>query len=234
MSAPLSHRRAGARTALVFLAVSMALTPLSACAAAPSPASPESPASSASASPSDAGTEPSTAETSGAEDDGGTAMGDDPQILADCPQLLDVSTAQTYFSSSAQFIDELSTADALGFLPGPVAQNALNQSTQVRACLWGIPQSDGGFAVIVAELPAAEKATLVTALGSSAFTETSISGTPSWVWMRETEVDLQTTAYMFIDPFWITVSGSGSSDAQPWIAEAVADKMRALYPSLGG
>jgi hypothetical protein len=150
-----------------------------------------------------------------------------------CTDLLDLAVAQAQFGADAQFIAELGPAEFTGIMAGPVAENALTEATQKIGCIWGIPQSDGAFTVVVAALPQASRDTLTTALGSSVFTGTLIGTAPAYTWERDDALGMFTTVYAFASPLWVTVNGAGTTSSQTEITGDVLSHLRTLYPSLG-
>jgi hypothetical protein len=156
----------------------------------------------------------------------------DLEALA-CTDLLDLAIAQSNFGADAQFIADLGPGEFTGIMAGPVAETALTEATQRIGCIWGIPQSDGAFTVVVAALPQASRDTLTTALGSSTFTGSLIGTSPAYTWERDDALGTVTTVYAFASPLWVTVTGSGTTGSQTEITTDVLDHLRALYPSLG-
>ncbi|WP_292707193.1 hypothetical protein [Microbacterium sp. 67-17] len=150
-----------------------------------------------------------------------------------CTDLLDLAVAQAQFGADAQFIAELGPGEFAGIMAGPIAENALSEATQQIGCIWGIPQSDGAFTVVVAALPQASRDTLTTALGSSVFTGTLIGTAPAYTWERDDALGMFTTVYAFASPLWVTVTGSGTTSSQTEITGDVLNHLRTIYPSLG-
>lgn len=211
--------------AVTLLAVAMAGGALVGCT--PTPGSTESP----SASPSTSG----EASASPSADSGGDATSAPVafSIPLECADWLDLSVVQANFAADSQLIEAMPPEDLAGLLPGPVAEAALAEATQKRGCLWGVPQSDGGFIVIMAELPAASRTTLTDALDTSAFVATTIGSSPAYVLEDENEIGTVTTVYAFADPAWVAITGSGTTASQTPIMADILDHLRALYPSLG-
>lgn len=150
-----------------------------------------------------------------------------------CTDLLDLAVAQAQFGADAQFIAELGPTEFAGIMAGPVAETALTEATQKIGCIWGIPQSDGAFTVVVAALPQASRDTLTTALGTSVFTGTLIGTAPAYTWERDDALGMFTTVYAFASPLWVTVNGAGTTSSQTEITGDVLSHLRTLYPSLG-
>lgn len=150
-----------------------------------------------------------------------------------CTDLLDLAVAQAQFGADAQFIAQLGPGEFTGIMAGPVAETALTEAMQTIGCIWGIPQSDGAFTVVVAALPQASRDTFTTALGSSVFTGTLIGTAPAYTWERDDALGLFTTVYAFASPLWVTVSGAGTTSSQTEITGDVLEHLRAIYPGLG-
>ncbi|GAA1701902.1 hypothetical protein GCM10009808_19840 [Microbacterium sediminicola] len=156
----------------------------------------------------------------------------DAIVLPACEDMLDLAVVQTNFGANAQFLDVVADGDLTSLLPGPAAQTALDAAVSREGCLWGIPNSDGAFFVIVADIPLSARDTLVSALGSSDFSETVIGSAPAFVWERDDEMGTLTTVYVFADPIWVTVTGAGTTASQTAIAEDVVMDMRDLFPAI--
>lgn len=150
-----------------------------------------------------------------------------------CADQLDLSVVQANFSANAEFIGELLPEELGGVMAGPVAETALSEATQKHGCVWGVPQSDGGFTVVVAELPSASRDTLTAELAASSFTGSLIGTSPAYTWEREDAIGTITTVYAFASPVWVTVTGAGTAGSQTPIAADVLDHLRAFYPALG-
>ena len=150
-----------------------------------------------------------------------------------CTDLLDVAVARAQFGPDAQFIAQLDPGELTGIMAGPGAETALTEATQTIGCIWGIPQSDGAFTVVVAALPQASRDTLTTALGSSVFTGSLLGTSPAYTWERDDALGVFTTVYAFASPLWVTVTGAGTTSSQTEITGDVLDHLRALYPGLG-
>ena len=67
-----------------------------------------------------------------------------------------------------------------GSVPGPVAAEAALASPQVRSCLWGPPNSDGGFIIWMAEMPQATWDTFAEQLAGGGWTATDVDGAPAF------------------------------------------------------
>lgn len=67
-----------------------------------------------------------------------------------------------------------------GALPGPVAAEAALAAPQVRSCLWGPPNSDGGFVIWIAEMPQAQWDVFAGQLAGGGWTATDVEGAPAF------------------------------------------------------
>lgn len=150
-----------------------------------------------------------------------------------CTDLLDLAVVQAQFAADAEFIAQLGPGEFTGIMAGPVAETALTEAPQTIGCVWGVPQSDGAFTVVVAALSQSSRDALTTALGSSVFTGSLIGTAPAYTWEREDALGLLTTVYAFASPLWVTVTGAGTTGSQTEITADVLDHLRAIYPSLG-
>src|SRR5690606_26462147 len=98
---------------------------------------------------------PTTAETPVATPSSDTTAPAEPSdppssalVIPDCDDLLTLPTARSVLGDDTQAIPP--TASAMDVIPGPVAVGAVRTAAQSSICLWGIPNSDGGFHVVVA------------------------------------------------------------------------------------
>lgn len=89
-----------------------------------------------------------------------------PTAAPACDQILPIVWLQDHIDDRLTDGVEFDTfsADAL---PGPVAKKAFESATVLRACGWGIPNSDGGFSAVLLTITPDAEAELIAAMASS-------------------------------------------------------------------
>lgn len=203
---------------------------LSACVPEPGPsASPSaepttvtpSPAATPSATPSatptsDPGATPTPTPTAGAE----------TLVLPACVDLIPLHIVRAHFDERAAPMEV--DVDPAEFMAGPAATAAARAAVQADVCTWAIPASDGGFAVIAAELTTTARDDLIAALREAGtFREGSVGGGVSFYREIDTELGLTAVTYVFEDRAWVTVTGSVIGDASNQLAAAALEGVRA-------
>ncbi|RLK52337.1 hypothetical protein C7474_0271 [Microbacterium telephonicum] len=123
-----------------------------------------------------------------------------------CDQIMDAAATAELFDSAIVPITGIDGLDPQG-LPGPVAQAALASASNRVSCMWGIPNSDGGFHGVVAELDPTTRAGLVAALDASDYERSTVAGAPTW----GTDVDDvmgYSVSYTIDGDAWVIVLGT--------------------------
>lgn len=199
---------------------------LGACSATPTPAA-SSPSPTVSASPTaTASAEPSATPlpTPSTEAPAG------PLALPACEALLPLAVAQEQLGGNTIALDPWATAAEV--MPGPAAVEAASSAVQSELCAWGIPNSDGGFHVVTAELTAASADGLKAALRSAGtFAEIPVEGGTAFSRDLDSEIGAFAVAYVFYGPAWVTAVGSLTSEGARSIALTALDAVRTANPS---
>ena len=106
---------------------------------------------------------------------------------------------------------------------GPVAQATFETATTSTSCGYGIPDSDGGFVVTVAVIPAVSRGALVTALSSSSeYAHSSADGVEMFT-IEVSDGIGSVLAYVFDGPVWATAHGTMlSADSAIAVARTAA------------
>lgn len=145
--------------------------------------------------------------------------------IPDCDDLLPLPVVQGQFPNAVPIETGADPADAMA---GPAATAAVRAAAQAEICTWGIPASDGGFNVIVAELAERARDDLIGALrGAGTFTEGSVGGGVSFSREIDTELGITTVTYVFDDRVWVTVNGTLHLDSSRQLAAAALESVRA-------
>lgn len=156
---------------------------------------------------------------------------DVPLVLPDCVDLVPLTVAQDALGPDTVAL--AAGASAPDLMSDAAAAEAARDASSTRVCTWGIPQSDGGFNVVVTELsPASRDALLASISASGAYVESTVGGAPSFSAETPTELGIASVVYVFADTGWVTVSGSLEESGALAVAEAALDGLRAANPAL--
>lgn len=130
-----------------------------------------------------------------------------PLTLPSCPDLLPMSVVQTQFGPNAVALDVWSTASEV--MAGPAAADAVSAAVSSEICAWGIPNSDGGFHVVAAELTPAAATSLISSLRTAGtFTEQATGARISFTRDLENEIGSYAVTYIFDQTAWVTAVGA--------------------------
>jgi len=155
----------------------------------------------------------------------------EPFAISDCETMLPLILAQQVFSVNTEFLGESPVADFGGRFAVPELQAALVGAPQARLCRWGVPNSDGSFSLVVAELAASEQAAVIGALTTAGFAS-STSGTETMLRLeQEGEVSLEAQTHIFAGDVWVLVDGT-SGELTDTVSGFALDVLRAANPTL--
>lgn len=130
-----------------------------------------------------------------------------PLTLPSCPDLLPMSVVQTRFGPNAVALDVWSTASEV--MAGPAAADAVSAAVSSEICAWGIPNSDGGFHVVAAELTPTAATSLIASLRTAGtFTEQATGARISFTRDLENEIGSYAVTYIFDRTAWVTAVGA--------------------------
>lgn len=186
---------------------------LAGCAAPPPPASPRP-----SATPSESASPSATPEPA-------------PLGIPECDTLLPLALAQDLFSENTEAFGEIATIqfDVFGV---PEAADALAAAAQSRFCGWGVPNSDGAFTLLVAEITAADRSTLEAALPAAGFSAVTMGTVTGYDAERDGEVSTLATTLLFTGDVMIVCNGT-SLDLTGSVTGSALDALRTANPTLG-
>lgn len=154
----------------------------------------------------------------------------EPLTIPDCTTLLTEVKAQSIFDPATVFLEEVvPTAYTPWFESAPV-QAAISGVTNASACWFGIPESDGSFFFMVAEIDATTRTQIEAGLDAEGFSSVAM-GT---VTARELGVpdNYQAETHLFTGDVWI-ISDGPTLEITGGVAGAVLDSMRTANPTLG-
>lgn len=155
-----------------------------------------------------------------------------PLAIPECETMLPLGTAQDLFSENTAFLGEQPAGEFVGRLTVPSIPVVLSTASPARACLWGIPQSDGLFQLVVAGITDAERATLQGELTSAGYAETTMGTVTAFELEGENEIGSVGTTHLFTGGVWIVCDGS-SLHLSGAVVGAALDALRAANPALG-
>lgn len=149
--------------------------------------------------------------------------------LPECEGLLSIAEVRAFYGPYAESI--MSGVTAAEVMQGPVATATVAEASQTRVCTWGIPNSDGGFNVVAAEIPQVAATNLIAALrGAGTFTETTASGVTMFTRELDSGIGAFAVTYAFIGTAWVTVAGTISTEGTLYLADKLMASVRAANP----
>ena len=155
----------------------------------------------------------------------------EPFAISDCETMLPLILAQQLFSANTEFFGEFPIGEFGGGFDVPEIQTALTIAPQSKLCRWAVPNSDGSFSLVVAELPVGEQTAVIDALMAAGFA-TSTNGTETILRLeREGIVSLEAQTHIFTGDVWVLVDGT-SGELTDTVSGFALDVLRAANPTL--
>lgn len=155
-----------------------------------------------------------------------------PLTIPDCETLLPIAVAKAAFADSTEFLGEYPTNEYYPWYQLPAVNTAIAGVTNGRACWWGVPQSDGSFSMLVAEIDATTRATIEAALTAEGFSSVVMGTVTAREAEREGMVSLEAETHLFTGDVWI-VSDNGTLSVTGSATGAALDALRTANPTLG-
>ena len=155
-----------------------------------------------------------------------------PLAIPACETLLPLATAQDLFSANTAFLGEQPASEFVGRMTVPSIPVVLGTARPAKGCLWGIPQSDGLFELVVADVTDAQRATLQAELTAAGYGETEMGTVTAFELAGENEIGSTGTTHLFTGDVWIVCDGTSLSLSGAVTGSAL-DALRAANPSLG-
>lgn len=155
-----------------------------------------------------------------------------PLSIPGCETLLPLALAQDLFSDSTEFFGEFPAVQYGGIFEGPEAADALAGASQSRLCRWGVPNSDGAFSLVVAEIAPEDRAALEAALPAAGFSAVTMGTVTGFDAESEGMVSSLAATHLFTGHVWIVCDGTtlGLTGA---VAGSALDALRTANPTLG-
>ncbi|MCT9819308.1 hypothetical protein N3K63_03300 [Microbacterium sp. W1N] len=147
-----------------------------------------------------------------------------------CDQIMDADATAQLFDPNIEPIPGVGGLEPSA-LPGPAAQTALASATVSVSCMWGIPNSDGGFHGVIAQLDPTVRDELIAALEASSYERGTVSGAPSYGADFDDEILGYSVHYTFEGDAWVIVMGTlfHQEDSVP-VAERALAALHAVNP----
>jgi hypothetical protein len=154
-----------------------------------------------------------------------------PLGIPGCDALLPLVLAQDLFSENTEAFGELATIqfDVFGV---PEAADVLAAAAQSRFCGWGVPNSDGAFTLLVAEITPADRSLVEAALPAAGFSAVTMGTVTGYDAERDGEVSTLATTLLFTGDVMIVCNGT-SLDLTGAVTGSALDALRTANPTLG-
>ena len=155
----------------------------------------------------------------------------EPLVIPDCETLLPLESAKAAFSPYTEFSGELSVSEFQHPLAVSSEATVLATANPARACRWGIPKSDGIFALAVAAITADDAAALQGELAEAGFVPTA-SGTSTSFELEAPELGPggAGVVHLFAGRIWI-ISDSTALQSANEVADSALEALRAANPT---
>jgi hypothetical protein len=156
----------------------------------------------------------------------------EPLAFPGCETMLPLATAQSLFSASTEFLGEFPAADFEGRFDLPAVYDVLDTASPATSCRWGVPNSDGVFFLVVAEVTPGERTALNGALSAAGYSSTTTGTVTALEKEEEGMVSSLAFTHLFTGDVWIFCDGTtlGLTGA---VTGSALDAIRTANPALG-
>ena len=180
-------------------------------------------------------TDPAPAETVSAtpepeDDDADPVVA--PLTIPDCETLLPIALARSAFADSTEFLAETVATEYYPWFQSAGTNATIAALTVARSCWWGIPNSDGAFSLLVAEVSPAAQATIEADLVSQGFSSTLMGTLTVYENGRDGEVGYEAETHLFTGNVWI-LADDGSLEVSGIVVGSALDALRTANPTMG-
>ena len=152
--------------------------------------------------------------------------------IPDCEALLPITLARSTFADSTEFLGETTATEYYPWYQLPAVTTAIGGVTVARACWWGVPNSDGAFSLLVAEIDPTVRASIEGALDAEGFSSVSMGTVTARENERDGEYSYEAETHLFTGTVWI-LADNGSLDVSGAVAGSALDAMRTANPTMG-
>lgn len=156
----------------------------------------------------------------------------EPLSLPTCDALLPIALAKSTFGEPTAFLGENVPTEYYPWYQLPPVLTAIGGVTVARSCWWGIPDSDGSFSLLVAEIDPATRTSVEAALTAEGFTSVVMGTVTAREAGRDGDLGYEAETHLFAGNVWI-LSDDGSLSVSGTVAGSALDALRAANPSLG-
>jgi len=156
----------------------------------------------------------------------------EPLTIPDCEALLPIALAKSSFAESTVFLGEEEPTEYYPWWQVPAVNSAIAGVTVARSCWWGIPNSDGSFNLLVAEIDAATRASLEDALTTEGFSPLFLGSVSGREAGRNSDGGYEAETHLFTGNVWI-LSDNHSMEGTAAVSDSALEAMRAANPTLG-
>jgi hypothetical protein len=150
--------------------------------------------------------------------------------IATCDELLSLTEAKSLLGPTTVFLEENPANEYSPWFDVPAVTTAISGLTEGRSCWWGIPNSDGSFTALVAEIDPATRASIEAALDSEGYSSV-VMGTVTAHELAPDE-EYRAETHLFTGDLWILSNGA-VLDFTGTVAGSALDAMRTANPTLG-
>ena len=152
--------------------------------------------------------------------------------IPDCETLVPLALAKSTFADSTEFLGELVPTEYYPWWQVPAVNAAISGVTVARSCWWGIPNSDGAFSLLVAEIDPATRASLEAALDGEGFSPLFLGTVGGREAGRDGDNGYEAETHLFAGDLWI-LSDNHSMEGTAAISDSALEALRAANPTLG-
>lgn len=152
--------------------------------------------------------------------------------IPDCETLVPLALAKSSFAESTEFLGEGVPTEYYPWWQVPTVNSAISGVTLARSCWWGIPNSDGGFNLLVAEIDPATRTSLEDTLITEGFYPLFLGTVSGREAGRDGDNGYEAETHLFTGDVWI-LTDNHSVEGAAAIADSALDAMRTANPTLG-
>jgi len=152
----------------------------------------------------------------------------DPLIIPGCERLLPLASAKSLFSDATEAFGE---EDSAPFRDHeiPEVEVVASNAAVAKYCIWGVPNSDGGFSLTVGSITDTDAANLSAALLSAGYLSATSGTATTFENSSEGELGSIALTHYLVGDVWIFVHGT-STYLTTEVADSALAEIRAANP----
>jgi hypothetical protein len=143
--------------------------------------------------------------------------------------MLPLSAAKNLFSDSTQVLGDEDSVPIRGD-ELPEIDTAASNASIAKNCVWGVPNSDGGFSLTVTDITDTDAANLRAALLASGFLGVTRAGITTLELSAENMVGTTADTHYLVGDLWIHATGTSLSLTAN-VANGALDEVRLANPT---